>query len=378
VKSAFAKAAGAVFVVIGRLTRGCSGPAATGESPSGAAGGRPLNRQVVRLWARYVMGLDQLRQRRLKGQPTEDLQPVGFWFSEREPWLPHPAQAVAPEWPQNERAAVIDYLLRPEDVMQFMGLSPCRICDQTVGSREFTDGTWVWPEGLVHYLDVHAVRPPDDFVAWILANPEAAAGRRACAYSRDHGVGPVPRRARRHPHFERRTRALHPEEQARRAVAEFEEREWSEAAPSSLRSLLALGSKEFATIQMARDLVLAEHRGDHLPALVALLRWFAVGRGEWRSQKAEAFVVSVIEEFPQNLVVAAVESSLLTDAVCVGAARYVSYWALGRKSGAARDWVPERLHARLRAAAASTGIRENIEALDMALGRTPEENGTAI
>jgi hypothetical protein len=328
--------------------------------------------------------VDRPRRTRGKNEPTGDLQPVGFWYSEWEPWLPHPAEAVAPDWSHTERAAVIDYLLRPEDVQQFLGLSPCRICNRAVGSQEFTDGTWVWPEGLVHYLDVHEVRPPDDFVAWVLANREAAAGRLACPYLRDRGVGPLPKEARRHPHFERRGRAVHPEEQARRAqeqaAAEIEEQEWLVAAPCSLRSLVATNSEGPATIRMARDSLLTEHGGGNLAALVALLKWFATGSGEWRrrmrSRMAEPFVASIIGEFPQSLVVAAVESPLATDAVYAGAARYISFWALGRKPGGARDWVPARLHARLRGAVAATGVQENIAALDEALGQ--EGGGIAI
>ena len=29
---------------------------------------------------------------------------------------------------------------------------------------EFTDGVYIWPEGLAHYLDAHAVRLPQQFV----------------------------------------------------------------------------------------------------------------------------------------------------------------------------------------------------------------------
>jgi hypothetical protein len=321
-----------------------------------------------------------LRFKRRKSEPTDDLQPVGFWYSEREPWLPHPRKSVAPGWSDSQRAAVIDYLLRPEDVVYYAGLSPCRMCDRLVGSREFTDGAWVWPEGLVHYLDVHQVRPPADFVAWVLANSKAGARRLSCPYSRGGSVGPLPEQARRYPHFERRHRALHPVERARReaeqAAAEREKREWFAAAPYSLRSLLGTNRKS-ATIRTARDLVLAEYRGDRLAALVALLKWFAAGSGDWRRRIEERFVVSVIEEFPQNLIVEAVESPLASDAVYEGAARYVSYWALGRKPGAACAWMPERLHARLQDAAAATGVQENIAALNTALGLVTQRLGLA-
>jgi hypothetical protein len=33
-----------------------------------------------------------------------------------------------------------------------------------MGSREFTDGEWVWPEGLVHYVECHSVVLPEIFI----------------------------------------------------------------------------------------------------------------------------------------------------------------------------------------------------------------------
>ncbi len=49
---------------------------------------------------------------------------------------------------------------------EYLGLSYCRFdCGQRgLGSADLTDGTWVWPEGLWHYVDVHSVRLPDEFI----------------------------------------------------------------------------------------------------------------------------------------------------------------------------------------------------------------------
>ena len=33
-----------------------------------------------------------------------------------------------------------------------------------MGPSEFSDGVWVWPEGLVHYVLEHAVRLPEEFL----------------------------------------------------------------------------------------------------------------------------------------------------------------------------------------------------------------------
>ncbi|HEY1188039.1 MAG TPA: hypothetical protein VGE74_10300 [Gemmata sp.] len=34
-----------------------------------------------------------------------------------------------------------------------------------MGGRDLTDGVWMWPEGLAHYVECHAVRLPDEFVS---------------------------------------------------------------------------------------------------------------------------------------------------------------------------------------------------------------------
>lgn len=46
----------------------------------------------------------------------------------------------------------------------FTGHSPCRFCGIDNGAIEYTDGTYVWPEGLAHYIHEHAVRLPDELV----------------------------------------------------------------------------------------------------------------------------------------------------------------------------------------------------------------------
>ena len=50
----------------------------------------------------------------------------------------------------------------------------CRFaCGETaMGAEDLTDGTYVWPSGLVHYVEQHAVGLPEAFVAHALAHPE--------------------------------------------------------------------------------------------------------------------------------------------------------------------------------------------------------------
>ncbi len=48
------------------------------------------------------------------------------------------------------------------------GPSVCRLCGCSNGSGEHCDGTYQWPDGFLHYVRDHAVRPPDDFIAHAL------------------------------------------------------------------------------------------------------------------------------------------------------------------------------------------------------------------
>lgn len=48
-----------------------------------------------------------------------------------------------------------------------MGVSTCRMCGTPNGAGEFTDGVYVWPEGLAHYVQEHSVRLPAEFLAHV-------------------------------------------------------------------------------------------------------------------------------------------------------------------------------------------------------------------
>lgn len=66
-----------------------------------------------------------------------------------------------------------DYLERDFVVRACMGYSPCRLCDLTTnGNLELSDGVYVWPQGLAHYLTARHVRPPGPFVSHVLAMAE--------------------------------------------------------------------------------------------------------------------------------------------------------------------------------------------------------------
>ena len=98
---------------------------------------------------------------------------IGYWRGEFEPgrW-PDARWFVDRSWPSETRELVADYLRRGRTLKQYRGLSPCRFCGRHNGSKELTDGTYCWPEGLAHYLIQHDVRLPSEFVAHVESSTE--------------------------------------------------------------------------------------------------------------------------------------------------------------------------------------------------------------
>ena len=82
------------------------------------------------------------------------------------PELPDPATFVDVDWDEDERDTVAFYFDNGTLARAFMGYSQCRICGATNGAVEYTDGSYLWPEGFAHYIREHNVRPPDDVVRW--------------------------------------------------------------------------------------------------------------------------------------------------------------------------------------------------------------------
>lgn len=101
------------------------------------------------------------------GRPSVRL--IGFWAPAdgEESELPDPTDFVDAEYDEDERWWVADYLERGQVALSFTGVSRCRLCSCPNGSRDLTDGTYVWPEGLGHYVLVHGVRLPAEFITHI-------------------------------------------------------------------------------------------------------------------------------------------------------------------------------------------------------------------
>ena len=93
-----------------------------------------------------------------------------------QPLLPHPNRLIEVLGHCSYDQRVLAYVDGGIEVAVCMGYSTCRCCDiadEEMGSRDLTDGTWVWPEGLSHYLRVHKLPLPNAFLQTMHENCHA-------------------------------------------------------------------------------------------------------------------------------------------------------------------------------------------------------------
>ena len=100
---------------------------------------------------------------------------VGYWWTEEGSDLPHPKNFVDLSWDEDEKRRVLDYISHCyQPPYAFAGYSWCRMgCEgvpSDIGTQDLTDGTYVFPEGLVHYIKSHNLKPEQDFISHIKAN----------------------------------------------------------------------------------------------------------------------------------------------------------------------------------------------------------------
>ena len=96
---------------------------------------------------------------RFSDVPPEDLVALTAGF-------PHPGRLVEALGVSAADERMLRYLRSGHRHMTFFGGSYCRFgCTTGVeGISCVTDGTWVWPEGLAHYVEVHHVPLPGEFL----------------------------------------------------------------------------------------------------------------------------------------------------------------------------------------------------------------------
>jgi len=99
---------------------------------------------------------------------------VGYWKSEYQPEFPDPKKFVTQDIPDHDRQVVLTYLASGKKFLSYLGYSYCRFeCgtnDSEMGASCFTDGKYVWPEGLSHYIRMHSVWLPKEFINHVMEN----------------------------------------------------------------------------------------------------------------------------------------------------------------------------------------------------------------
>ena len=92
---------------------------------------------------------------------------IGFWFDpnhEADKDYPHVEDFIDFKWNKVEKQIVIDWLKNEQENAKydaFLGYSQCRVCGKLNGSREFMNDYFIWPEGLLHYIEEHNVKIPE-------------------------------------------------------------------------------------------------------------------------------------------------------------------------------------------------------------------------
>lgn len=114
------------------------------------------------------------------------LRAIGFWNGPHTPmgW-PELEWFVDASWDRDDREFIADYLQRGVLARTYMGYSSCRLCGrQDNGDSEYSDGVYVWPSGLVHYVIEHDVRLPQEFVQHAIALTQHLEGDRDVSWWR--------------------------------------------------------------------------------------------------------------------------------------------------------------------------------------------------
>lgn len=136
-------------------------------------------------------------QIRARNRARQQAKRIGFWYSASEPHLPDPRKQVDPTLSQADRERVAAYLDAGDDGgMAARGCAPCRICGKSNGNKERTDGTYLWPSGLSHYVRDHSVRLDPAFLRHVQAKTSTQVGEVATVIPpemwRDDGRTPAP------------------------------------------------------------------------------------------------------------------------------------------------------------------------------------------
>jgi hypothetical protein len=75
--------------------------------------------------------------------------------------------------PIGQKRALLKMLSNPKRTLSWRGFSKCRICGKLNGTRCFMNDEFKWPEGYLHYVTAHGVRPPDAMLQYAMSGAKA-------------------------------------------------------------------------------------------------------------------------------------------------------------------------------------------------------------
>lgn len=94
------------------------------------------------------------------------LKAIGYWKSDNYPELPDPEFLVEEDFTISANKAICEYLENSIEIAHYRGFSFCRFDCKIIppGVSDNTDGEFIFPSGLIHYVRDHKVQLPDEFV----------------------------------------------------------------------------------------------------------------------------------------------------------------------------------------------------------------------
>lgn len=96
---------------------------------------------------------------------TKKLIAIGYWNSKfyGEERFIYP-QELATDTISNDMVKLSKYISEGMPAIAWAGCAGCRICDETLGTCCLTDGVYIWPQKLEHYILKHKIILPEEFI----------------------------------------------------------------------------------------------------------------------------------------------------------------------------------------------------------------------
>ena len=102
---------------------------------------------------------------------TKSLTAICIWNSDKIDQYIHPQSLVSADF-YVDKERLIAYLDSGEVFQSWLGDTDCRLgCgEEDLATSDLTDGVWLWPQSLSHYIEAHDVVLPDAFLSHVKKN----------------------------------------------------------------------------------------------------------------------------------------------------------------------------------------------------------------